>query len=67
MKFLNAMVVGAASALSSGILFAQNGNMMNGNGIGGGSWMGGFGGYWGPVLLVVVVGAVIWIVTQKRK
>jgi len=29
--------------------------------------MGGYGGYWVPVLLVVVVGLVAWIVMQKRK
>jgi hypothetical protein len=67
MKTLNAMAVGAVSALTSGILFAQNGNMMNGDGIGGAGWMGGYGGYWGPVILVVVVGVVIWVVLQKRK
>jgi hypothetical protein len=67
MKFLNAVAVGAASALSSGMLFAQNGNMMNDGGIGGASWMGAYGGYWGPVILAVVVGVVIWVVLQKRK
>ncbi len=40
--------------------------MMNG-GMGGYGWMGAYGGYWVPVLLVVVVGLVAWIVMQKRK
>jgi hypothetical protein len=42
---------------------AQAGPMMNG-GIGG---MGGYVGYWVPVLLVAVVGLVAWIVMQRRK
>lgn len=50
----------------SGVAWAQNNNMMNG-GMGSGAWMGGYGGYWMPVLLVVVVGLVAWIVVQKRK
>jgi hypothetical protein len=29
--------------------------------------MGGYGGYWGPVLLVVVVGLVAWVVMRGRK
>jgi hypothetical protein len=29
--------------------------------------MGGYGSYWVPVLLVIVVGIVAWIVMQKRK
>jgi hypothetical protein len=45
---------------------AQGGPMMNG-GVDGYHWMGGMGGYWVPVLLVVVVGLVAWIVMQRRK
>lgn len=41
--------------------FAQNGNMMNG------AWMGGYGGLWVPILLVLVIGLVAWVVMQKRK
>lgn len=34
----------------------------------GGGWMGGYGGIWGPALLVLVVaGVVAWVVKQKRK
>jgi hypothetical protein len=66
MKSFITMAVGTASALASGVLFAQNGNMMNDSG-GWGGWMGGYGGFWVPVLLVVVVGGVVWAVLQKRK
>jgi uncharacterized membrane protein len=71
MKSLTAMTVGATALLSSSVLFAQNGNMMNGAGPGSG-WMGGYGmgGYGGvlvPVLLVAVaVGLVVWIVNRTR-
>lgn len=53
--------------LASGVVSAQNGNMMNGGGMWGGGRMRGFGGYWGPILLVVVVGVVVWVVLQRRK
>jgi hypothetical protein len=63
MKSFISMAVGTASALANGVLFAQSGNMMNDSG----GWMGGYGGYWVPFLLVVVVGVVVWVVLQKRK
>ena len=73
MKTLFAMAVGAAALLDAGVSMAQSGNMMNG-GTGGGGWMngygamGGYGGIWVPTLLViVVVGFVAWVITQKRK
>ena len=73
MKTLLAMAVGTVALLATGVSFAQNGNMMNG-GTGGGGWMNGYGamgrygGIWVPTLLViVVVGFVAWVVTQKRK
>jgi hypothetical protein len=75
MKTLLAMVVGTVTLWSTGVSFAENGNMMN-RGAGGGGWMGGSGGtggsdgIWVPILVVVVVvvvGIVVWIVTQKRK
>ena len=40
--------------------------MMN-SGMGDVGWMGGYGGYWVPVLLLVIVGLVVWLVMQKRK
>lgn len=53
------------SLSSPGVAFAQTGNMMNG-GMNSG-WMGGFGGFWVPILLVIVVALVAWVVMQKRK
>jgi hypothetical protein len=66
MKTLLAMAVGMVPLLSTGIALAQNGNMMNGGGWGMG-WMGGYGGVWGPILLVVIVGAVMLIRQRKGK
>jgi hypothetical protein len=40
--------------------------MMDGGGMWGGGWMG-YGGYWMPILLVVLVGVVVWAILQKRK
>ncbi len=67
MKFMTAMVVGSASMLASGVSSAQSGNMMNGDGMWGGGWMGGYGGFWGPILLAFAVGVVVWVFLQKRK
>lgn len=67
MKTLLAMAGSTAPLLSAGVALAQNGNMMNGGGWGMG-WMGGYGGVWGPILLVVViVGAVVLIMQRKSK
>ena len=66
MKNLFAVAVGTAALFVTGAALAQNGPMMNG-GMGGGGWMGGYGGFWLPVLLVVVVGLVVWVVMQRRK
>jgi len=60
------MTVGSLSMLASGVSSAQNGAMMNGGSMWGGGWMGGYG-YWGPFLLVVVVGVVVWAILQRRK
>lgn len=66
MKTLLAMAVGAVPLLATGVAMAQNGTMMNGGSWGVG-WMGGYGGIWMPILLVVVVGLVAWIVMRKNK
>ena len=46
-----------------------DGHMMNGgsNGMWGSGWMGEYGGFWVPILLVVVVVLVVWIVRQRHK
>jgi hypothetical protein len=66
MKTLLAMAVGTLPLLATGVSLAQNGNMMNGGaGVG---WMGGYGGMWMLILLVIVVaGLVAWIVQRKGK
>ena len=65
MKIMSVVAVGTAAALSSGVSFAQSGNMMNG-GMWGGGWMG--GGYWPLILLcIAVIGLVVWIITKKGK
>jgi hypothetical protein len=62
------VVVATLALLVTGAAFAQTGPMMNGGmGMGMGSWMGGYGGYWMPILLVVVVGLVVWVVIRGRK
>ncbi|MEO5661503.1 MAG: hypothetical protein ABIQ90_17170 [Polaromonas sp.] len=66
MKNSLTMVVGTVLLLAARVSFAQGGNMMNG-GAWGGAWMGGHGGIWMPILLVVVVVAlVVWVVKQRK-
>ena len=67
MKTWLATTVGTGSMLTTGVSLAQSGNMMNG-GTWGFGWMGGYGGVWMPILLViVVVGLVVWVVNNKGK
>lgn len=67
MKNLLAIAVGMVLLFATGVSFAQSGNMMNGWSWGSG-WMGGYGGIWMPILmLVVVVALVVWIVKQQKK
>jgi ABC-type methionine transport system permease subunit len=66
MKRLLATVAGTLPIWVIDAASAQSGPMMNG-GMGDSGWMGGYGGYWMPVLVVIVVGLVAWIVMQKRK
>jgi len=64
MKSVLAVAVGAVLSLCANIAWGQGGNMMDGGMWGG--WMGGYGGYWMPVLvLIAVVGLVVWIVKRK--
>lgn len=67
MKFVSAMTIGLPALLASGMVSAQNSGMMHGGGMSGFGWMGGYGGYWGPILLVVVVGVVVWAILRSRK
>ena len=49
------------------LALAQNGTMMGGgmNGLG---WMGGYGGGWLPILLIVVaIALVVWVVQRRDK
>lgn len=68
MKSLLIAIVGTASVLNSSVSLAQSGNMMGGSGMWGYGWMGGYGSSWLPILLVIViVGLVIWVISQNRK
>ena len=66
MKNLLIIAFGTVPLLTTGVSFAQSGNMMNG-GAWGNSWMGGYGGIWMPILMIaVIVALVVWIVKQKK-
>ena len=65
MKTLRALIGGAASLLVTRVAFAQSGNMMGDGGWGMG-WMGGYGGTWGPILLIVVIVGVVALVVQRK-
>ncbi len=68
MKTLLGMVVGAVPLLTVDAALAQTGTMMNGDGGMWSGWMGGYGGPWAPVLLVILaVGLVAWFIKQKGK
>jgi hypothetical protein len=67
MKSTIATAIGSVPALACGMASAQSAAMMNGGGMRGGDWIGGYGGYWGPLLLVVVIGVIVWVILQKRK
>lgn len=61
------LAVGAVALLVTGVVSAQNGHMMDG-GTWGMGWMGGYGGGWLTILLVIVVaGLVAWGIKQKGK
>jgi len=67
MNALRSLGAGLASLIATGSALAQYGDMMNG-GMWGSGWMGGYGGYWVPILvLAVVVGLVVWVVKQQKK
>ena len=71
-KTLNAAVLtGATIVATSALADQQQGGYGMGSGRMGGDgfgWMGGYGGIWVPILLVIVVAALVaWVITQKRK
>jgi uncharacterized membrane protein len=66
MKKSFAVAVGAVPLLVARAALAQNGSMMNGS-MGSRGWMGGYGGYWLPVVLVVLACVVAWVVIRRRK
>ena len=67
MNIFLAVVSSTATLLASSVAVAQNGNMMNG-GMWNAGWMGGYGGMWVPILLVIVVVAVVaWMLGRKGK
>lgn len=67
MKTSFAIALATVALLGSGHSFAQNTNMMNG-GTWGVGWMGGYGGIWMPLLLVIAVaGLVAWILKRDGK
>jgi hypothetical protein len=66
MKHLMTWTAGALPLLSSSPSFAQGGTMMNGDWWGG-SWMGGYGGFWMAIAMIAVVGLVVWAVGQNKK
>ena len=65
MKILIALVIGTVPLLATSVALAQNGSMMNGGGWGMGS-MDGYGGIWGPIVLVAAIVAVVALVMQRR-
>ena len=65
MKTRFALTVGSVPLLASGVALAQSGNMMDG-GMWGMGWMGGYGGVWGPILLVVVIVGIVVLVRQQK-
>ena len=64
-KNLRSLIVGTAPLLTSGVALAQTGAMMGG-GHSGVGWVGGYGGVWMPVLLIVVAVALVVLVIRRK-
>lgn len=60
------MILGAFPLLATGLAWAQTGHMMDEGGHGMG-WFGGYGGFWGAVLLGALVVAVVFLLMDRRK
>lgn len=66
MNNLLSVALGTVLVLVTDASFAQSANMMDG-GAWSHSWMGGYGGIWVPILIVIVaVALVVWLVKQKK-
>lgn len=65
MKTLSAMFITVLPLLASEAALAQTGHMMNG-GFWDGGWMGGYGGIWMPILLVVAVVAIVVLIAKRK-
>ena len=65
MKTTHVMAFSAAALLASEAAWAQTGHMMNG-GFWDGGWMGGYGGIWMPILLVVAVVAIVVLIAKRK-
>lgn len=63
---LQIRLVGLVYLLSAKAVLAQNGSMMQGGGWGM-DWMGGYGGMWGPLVLVAVLVGVVILVMRGKK
>ena len=67
MKMVPAILISLGALLVGDVALAQNGHMMN-DGMWNAGWMGGYGGMWLPILLVIVVVAVVaWMLGRKGK
>lgn len=64
MNNLRTLSFGTASLLAGSAALAQSGNMMGGTW--GDGWMGGYGGYWMPILLVAVVAAIVVLIVRRK-
>ena len=62
MKTLLTLGFSTVPLLAAGVALAQTGNMMDGSGWG----MGGYGGIWGPIILVIVIAGVVALVMQRK-
>jgi hypothetical protein len=65
MKTLPILALAGVPLLATGAALAQDGHMMSG-GTWDAAWMGGYGGAWVPIVLVIVlVGFAVWVVKRK--
>ena len=67
MKIVPAILISLGALLVGDVALAQNGHMMN-DGMWNAGWMGGYGGMWLPIVLVIAVVAVVaWMLGRKGK